>query len=67
VLVRKLGESFTVPIRNANTPAAIQQMEADVDNKIACYRGNPLVSDITKDIKAKYRHQILDRGTSERG
>jgi hypothetical protein len=45
--------------------AAIQQMEAAIDNKIACYRNNPFVSNIAKDMKAKYRQQILDCGRSE--
>ena len=47
--------------------AAIQQMEAAIENKIARYQVNPFVSDIAKDMKAKYRQQILACGTSERG
>jgi hypothetical protein len=50
-----------------NVKAAIQQMEAAIDRKILRYRGNPFVSNVAEEMKAKYRKQILNCHTSERG
>lgn len=41
--------------------AAIREMEAAVDAKVAPYRGNPLVESIVPELKEKYRAAILER------
>lgn len=50
---------------NPNDPqsvqAAIRQMEAAIDSKIAPYRNNPLVSQVAQGLKDQYREMILER------
>ena len=44
--------------------AAIQEMEAAVDAKIAPYRGNAVVESIAEKSKEAYREKILEVGAS---
>lgn len=46
---------------------AIRQMEAAVDNKTAPYRGNELVSKLAQGLKDRYRKQIRERASVQRG
>lgn len=38
--------------------AAIRQMEEAIDRKIAPYRGNTIVENLAKEMKASYRERI---------
>ncbi|KVD64248.1 hypothetical protein BGV67_18405 [Burkholderia ubonensis] len=58
------GEIATVrvvPGDDASVQAAIREMEAAVDQKAAQYRGNPLVDQVVKELKARYREHIIKR------
>jgi hypothetical protein len=44
---------------------AIRQMETAIDNKIAHYRGNALISGLAREMKEKFRQEILDRAKAE--
>jgi RecJ-like exonuclease len=51
-----------VPGDQASVQAAIRQMEAAIDQKAAPYRGNPLVDPVVKQLKERYRDDIIKRG-----
>ncbi|WP_175874470.1 hypothetical protein [Burkholderia sp. BCC0397] len=51
-----------VPGDPASVQAAIRQMEAAIDRKASGYRGNPLVESVVKQIKERYRADIVRRG-----
>ena len=40
--------------------SAIRQMETAIDNKVARYRGNALVSQLVANMKEQYRQKILE-------
>ena len=47
------------PGNEASVAAAVRKMEASVDAKVARYRNNPFVKELTADIKKQYREEIL--------
>ncbi len=51
-----------VPGDPISVQAAIRQMEAAIDRKASSYRGNPLVENIVKQLKERYRAEIARRG-----
>ncbi len=55
---------------NPNDPgsieAAIQQMEAAIDERVSSYAHNDLVMGISGQLKEKYRTAILERATAAR-
>lgn len=51
-----------VPGDQSSVQAAIRQVEAAVDRKAAPYRGNPFVDPMIKQIKEKYRDELIRRG-----
>jgi hypothetical protein len=54
------------PNEPASIHAAILQMEAKVDNAVSLYRRNPLVKNITDQIKESYANQINEKASEAR-
>lgn len=50
------------PGNQASVQAAIQQVEAIIDQKAAPYRGNELVDSMVQQLKKRYRDEIIRRG-----
>ena len=42
-------------------------METAIDQKVARYRSNPLVANLAKQMKARYREAIIERARQARG
>ncbi|WOD14363.1 hypothetical protein [Paraburkholderia kirstenboschensis] len=54
-----------VPGDQASVQAAIEQIEAAIDQRAAPYRGNPFVDPVVKAFKEKYREHIIERGREQ--
>jgi putative salt-induced outer membrane protein YdiY len=54
------GTIATLSINPDDPSEAIRQMELAIDSKIAAYRGNTLVSQLAREMKAQYRQRILE-------
>jgi hypothetical protein len=54
------------PNEPASIQAAIAQMENAIDEKIAPYRGNPIVQNVASQMKKTYREQIFERAAFAR-
>jgi hypothetical protein len=54
-----------VPGDQASVQAAIEQMEAAIDQMAASYRGNPFVDPVVTALKEKYREHIIERGREQ--
>ena len=50
------------PGNRASVQAAIQQVEAIIDQKAAPYLGNELVESMVQQLKKRYRDEIIRRG-----
>lgn len=50
-----------VPGDPASVQAAIDQIEAAIDEKAAPYRGNPFVEPVVKALKERSREHIIER------
>lgn len=50
------------PGNQASVQAAIQQVEAIIDDKAAPYGGNELVDSMVQQLKKRYRDEIIRRG-----
>ena len=50
----------------ASIEAAIQQMEAAIDERVSSYAHNDLVMGISGELKERYRTAILERATTAR-
>ncbi|SAL86869.1 hypothetical protein AWB74_07877 [Caballeronia arvi] len=50
------------PGSQTSVQAAIQQVEAIIDQKAAPYRGNELVDSMVQQLKKRYRDEIIRRG-----
>jgi hypothetical protein len=50
----------------ASIEAAIQQMEAAIDERVSSYTHNDLVMGISGELKEKYRTAILERAIATR-
>lgn len=48
------------PDDRQSVQSAIRQMETAIDNKVARYRGNALVSQLVAHMKEQYRQKILE-------
>ncbi|CAD6560581.1 hypothetical protein LMG28727_07188 [Paraburkholderia kirstenboschensis] len=62
------GEIAQVPVvpgDQASVQAAIEQIEAAIDQKAAPYRGNPFVDPVVKALKEKCREHIIERGREQ--
>jgi hypothetical protein len=55
------GELATLRVDPNNPQAAITEMERAVDEKLAPYRGNPIVEQISEASKEHFRKGILGR------
>lgn len=60
-----IAQVRVVPGNQASVEAAIEQIEAAIDQKAAPYRGNPFVEPVVKALKEKYRDHIIERGRGE--
>lgn len=54
------------PSDPASVNAAVRKMERAIDQKVASYRGNPLVAELVKGMKANYRASILEEARKAR-
>jgi len=54
------------PDKPESVTAAIREMEAAIDSKVAPYRNNPMVLKIVPQLKEKYRTAIQERANSAR-
>ena len=54
------------PSDSASVHAAIRQIESAIDSKVSRYRSNPLVADLVRQMKAKYRAEIERRARTGR-
>ena len=64
------GEITTIqfdPSDQASVEAAIADMERAIDSKTAPFAGNPFVENVSAQMKAKYRDQILARAVETKG
>jgi hypothetical protein len=50
----------------SSVEAAVVQMEQAIDTKIAPYRGNKIVENLTTQLKDRYRQEIYDRAAKAR-
>jgi hypothetical protein len=48
------------PDDRQSVQTAVRQMETAIDNKVARYRGNALVSQLVATMKEQYRQKILE-------
>jgi hypothetical protein len=58
----EIAQVRVVPGDQASVQAAIEQIEAVIDQKTALYRGNPFLEPVVKALKEKYREHIIERG-----
>jgi hypothetical protein len=58
----ELDQVTIVPGEQASVQAAIRQVEAAVDQKAAPYQGNDLVDSMVKQLKKRYRDELIKRG-----
>ncbi|MDR7008939.1 hypothetical protein [Paraburkholderia strydomiana] len=58
----EIAQVRVVPGDHATVQAAIEQIEAAIDQKAALYRGNPFLEPVVKALKEKCRAHIIERG-----
>jgi len=58
----ELAAVTVVPGDRASVQAAIQQVEAMIDQKAKCFEGNELVDSMVRQIKKRYRAELIRRG-----
>jgi len=58
----ELAHVTVVPGDQASVQAAIVQIEATIDHKASPYRGNELVESMVRQLKKRYREEIIRRG-----
>ena len=54
------GTITTLSVDPDNPNKAIRQMELAIDNRVARYRGNNLVSQLVREMKEEYRKKIFE-------
>jgi hypothetical protein len=63
------GELGTVSFDSddpASIEAAIQSVEAIIDERLGPYAGNPIIAPLAEEMKEKYREAIIDRAAGAR-
>jgi len=63
------GELGTVtfdPNDPASIEAAIQQMEAIVDDRLAAYVSNPIIGPLAEQLKERFREGVVERAAAAR-
>jgi hypothetical protein len=63
------GELGTVsfdPDDPASIEAAIQSVEAVIDERLSPYASNPIIAPLAEEMKEKYREAIIDRAAEAR-
>ena len=58
----ELAHVTLIPGNQESVQAAIQQVEATIDQKAALYRGNELVESMVQQLKKRYRDELIRRG-----
>jgi hypothetical protein len=58
----ELAHVTVIPGDQASVQAAIQQVEATIDEKAALYHGNELVESMVQQLKKRYRDELIRRG-----
>jgi len=66
-LDRELAKISLRPGDSAGLEAAIRQMEAAIDRKVAPFRGNKFVDPYVKPLKDKYCAAILEKAAAGKG
>lgn len=66
VLDGELGTVSFDPGDPASIEAAIQSVEAVIDERIGCYASNPIIAPLADEMKKKYREAIIDRAAEAR-
>lgn len=61
----EIAQVPVVPEDQASVQAAMERMEAAIDQKAAPYRGSPFVDPVVKALKEKYREYIIERGREQ--
>lgn len=62
----ELGTVSIDPDDPASIEAAIQSMEAIIDERLGPYASNPIIAPLAENMKEKYRESIVDRAASAR-
>lgn len=58
----ELAHVTVVPGDQDSVQAAIRQVETAIDQKAAPYQGNELVESMVKQLKKRYRDELIKRG-----
>jgi hypothetical protein len=61
-----LGTVSFDPEDPASIDAAIQSVEAIIDEKLGPYASNPIIAPLAENMKEKYRESIVDRAAAAR-
>lgn len=62
----ELGTVSIDPDDPASIEAAIQIIEAIIDERLGPYASNPIIAPLAQSMKEKYRESIVDRATAAR-
>jgi hypothetical protein len=62
----EIGSVSFDPMDPGSIEAAIHQMEALIDERLARYASNPLVGPMAEEIRENFRQQILDKAAQAR-
>lgn len=62
----ELGTVSIDPDDPASIEAAIQNMEAIIDERLGPYASNPIIAPLAESMKEQYRQSIIDRAAAAR-
>lgn len=62
----ELGTVSFDPNDPASIEAAIQSVEAAIDERLGPYASNPIIAPLAEEMKEKYREAIIDRAAEAR-
>lgn len=62
----EFGSVSIDPDDPASIEAAIQSMEAIIDERLGPYASNPFIAPLAESMKEKYRESIIDRAAAAR-
>lgn len=62
----ELGTVSFDPNDPASIEAAIQSVEAVIDERLGPYASNPIIAPLAEEMKEKYREAIIDRAAGAR-
>ncbi|SAL86750.1 hypothetical protein AWB74_07830 [Caballeronia arvi] len=58
----ELAHVTVVPGDKSSVRAATQQVQAAIDQKAMCFEGNELVESMVRQLKMRYRDELIHRG-----